>query len=113
MEDLSGPKLNSCSGSYETVRRSHTLYVCFHHAPDIWVSGLQEPEPLDLLPHISLADEDDEEEEASEHVAAINNSEEEIDRLEGNTWCTIVVVYDVMNAFNYPKNTKYKEYLQV
>ena len=62
---------------------------------------------------ISLADENDEHEEASQHVAAVDDSEEYVNRLEGFTGSTIVVVDDEMDTFNCPKDAKNKEQLQI
>ena len=62
---------------------------------------------------ISLADENDEHKEASQHVAAVDDSEEYVNRLEGFTGCTIVIVDDEMDTFNCPKDAKNKEQLQI
>ena len=61
---------------------------------------------------IPLADENDEHEEASQHVAAVDNSEEDLNRLDILTRFSIVVVDDEMDTLNAPKNAKDQEKLE-
>ena len=67
---------------------------------------------FDFGPDVPLADEDEEHEEASQHVAAVDNSEEDLNRLDILTRFSIVVVDDEMETLNAPKNAKDQEKLE-